>query len=214
MRDTNAMRLAVVFTTAMIASACTDSSLKRSDANALLVEAYPQGTEEKHMELCLGSKRKAKIKTTKIFWGHPCEKSYPAEVYQKIFIKKYPLVSIEQFKHKACDHFSCQDRIINVISGVDGEELKRLNAEEFMWVDDGKIKIKMYDYEVDQITGIRQNDDGSIIPDTKCNAVVEYTYKRYNKAPWADEYLQRIKKPPKIYSACFVKYDDGWRIKT
>jgi len=69
-----------------------------------------------------------------------------------------------------------------------------------------KINIYMYKYRLGEVTGIINE------PNTDCGAKVEFIYEQYEKAPWADKYLEvtGLNRP---YTRCFVKYDDGWRLK-
>ena len=70
----------------------------------------------------------------------------------------------------------------------------------------------MYSYTPNEVTGIRLSQtEGS--EEHRCDARVEYNYKRFDFAPWGEQYLDTIKKKRETYEACFVKYDDGWRLK-
>jgi len=60
---------------------------------------------------------------------------------------------------------------------------------------------------------------GVIDPSTRegCTALAEYKVGITKETPWTGAYLKRYAKrhgSPKtdIYTACFVKYDDGWRV--
>ena len=76
------------------------------------------------------------------------------------------------------------------------------------------FKLKHYDYEVGDVLGVRQSENAG----AECDADVEYNYKFTNKAPWTNAYFTQVKEysasyTETTYTACFQKFDDGWRIK-
>jgi len=49
--------------------------------------------------------------------------------------------------------------------------------------------------------------------DRLCDAVAEYTYERYDYAPWGKELEKKQWPTPTVWQACMIKYDKSWGVK-
>lgn len=92
---------------------------------------------------------------------------------------------------------------------TDSAQLGR-SAPDFVTVTPGpgpyvRLTLKILTYRA-VVSGIREVNDG------RCDAIVEYTYETSDLAPWANLFMQTNEIWTTLQTACFVRYDDGWRI--
>lgn len=205
----------LVLASLSLLTSCSEASeLTRPRAMKLLKQKYPVGEEIKTFYICT---KDVTEKTT-----HLCENA-------KIEFNYEELISILPDGFEEGDDIFAEDVVLFLTkygstrrageSGIGRHSFRYIyalnekvlkKAEPFMRHDkkSSRVDIVFYHYKLNEITGIRDATDNS-----KCDKIVEYNYKRSNLSPWAEDYLTYIKKAPDIYQACFVKYDDGWRIK-
>lgn len=219
-------------------SGCGNENLSRKEALTQLQAHYVPSTRNVTFELCSKQQRISKHQIHNISPGHPCtvySKDYQINrghyvpdlgtpkykaKYDRLFVDSYPILLLEtlsdEYNGSRFNGSTGYGKITLVLKAdVDQEKLIDLKAKTFVSQSNDKttITIDMYDYKIGNITGIRQRTDNAADIKEGCDAIVEYTPDRFNFAPWGQDFLTQFVQPPAIYSACFQKFDDGWRLK-
>jgi len=212
-------QLPIICLTSQVISSCAfnDGKLTREKAKAILQLEKPAGSEVLYIALCPESQRAVKRVSTLGAVGrtHPCYKHELSKAYASLWYDKHPIFYRLTMGFSNCST-SCFKSKVTFNGGVNYNYVEKENLSAFInELDGNRVGITMYDYSIDEVTGIRQSETtNSTSDEDACDAKVDFTYKRFNFVPWGQEYLTKIKKPKAQYTACFVKYDDGWRIKT
>ncbi len=199
-------------------ASCGSSKLNEDTALQMLKDDYGVRAHTKILTSCPVAER---LKRVRVKWNqdsvtHPCSQYGMSEKFAEVFRDKYGILAQEKLSYRISSDTLIlnPNRSISIFTGVDREKLSELGATEYITDTEPNVhEVKMFDYEFSEIVGIRQSEEGGLGEEKDCEAIVEYTYIFFNKAPWADAYIENLLKPKPSYEACFQKYDDGWRIK-
>lgn len=208
-------RLMLSICGSLVLGACGDNQLDRETAENLLKDVVKSGTETLEIYPC--SSRELTTFNNRGQQVNRCSQSFHKKhmpLYW-VFVDKYRLLNPAPPNTRP----KSGRPIIGLTDHVkENPELSKFfdrRPNNGAIPDRETIFVKIYDYRFGQVTGIRQNDDGTNIS-SNCTAIAEYTYERYDEAPWSEDYLRVLEAggngKPSSYQACFQRYDDGWRL--
>lgn len=196
--------LSIIAIATLLAS-CGSNKLTRKKAEQILTQEIQSGSEYTNFKICDNPPEDG----FRAGYGdrHPCAK-YRLKASYLPFLKKHPMLKMQSGIY--VDR-SLQTHYFDYAIGINPEYENQAALVNFTSdvSEPGHhiINVGHYKYEYGNIVGIRLLEPA----ENGCDAIVEYEYNRYDKAPWADTFIGEVKKYPTIYKACFQKYDDGWR---
>ena len=99
------------------------------------------------------------------------------------------------------------------MAGLNTNFIDKKGWKRYLSMDGDDLAIINYYVSFKRVTGV-------IEPSTRegCSALAEYQVMMSKEVPWTNTYLERFADEngtpqTRTYTACFVKYDDGWRVK-
>lgn len=197
--------------------ACQSSELKPQEALEVLQTNYETRTASTIFKTC---PKELQVRRVYKAWNednvsHPCDKFGFKAVFAEVFADKYGILKKREWKYKitADTLVMNANQSTDIYTGMDFEKLKKMGAEKYIEETEPSVfKVKHFDYRVNEIVGIRQNEEGGLGENGDCDAIVQFKYELTNKAPWAEDYLNIIKYK-EIRDDCFQKFDTGWQVK-
>lgn len=92
--------------------------------------------------------------------------------------------------------------------GLDARKIKAKGWDEYVRVNGNQVSVYNFMSRVGEIQRINSDP-----VDRLCDAVVEYTYEKYDYAPWGKD-IEKVQFPtPIVWDACMIKYDNSWGVK-